>query len=87
MKATSITIKYDDGSIEYANGDDATKIMDWYHAVEQLAMVHGAVYQGPKLRHITTIDVIEDAPEGGGLARNNLMVFDGLKDCVKTQGV
>ncbi len=46
-KAISIEIKWDDGSMSIAEGEAATKIMEWYAACELMNCIHGASYKGP----------------------------------------
>jgi hypothetical protein len=46
---THIEIRYSDGSFDWAAGDNAQQIMDWYKAAEQMLCLHGGVYKGPKL--------------------------------------
>ncbi len=46
-KAISIEIKWDDGSMSIAEGESATRIMEWYGACETMNLIHGAVYSGP----------------------------------------
>jgi hypothetical protein len=60
MRPTAITIKFDDGSVQYANGDAAVEIMRWWSACELMAAQHGAKYTGPKLRRIDCIPQADD---------------------------
>jgi hypothetical protein len=84
MKATKITIHYDSGLIVGANGDAAAQVMSWWNGCEQIAMNHGAQYNGPKLKSIETIN--QDEVVEGGREKHGLIVYDGLKNYVKTQG-
>lgn len=84
MSATKITIHYDDGTISYANGEDAASVMRWWESCEVMAYVHGANYTGPKMINVKAIDV-EPSPEGKKV-KNGLMIFDGKTDYIKTQG-
>jgi hypothetical protein len=57
-----ITIKHDDGTIQYATGADATQLLAWWQFCETYVLQHGvAKYTGPPLKRITCID---QAPEG-----------------------
>lgn len=47
-KAIKIVIEYDDGSSDYAEGEAAAKILDWYNAGQMMNLIHGAVYNGPQ---------------------------------------
>jgi len=49
-KAIRIEIEYDDGTIEFAEGDAAAAIKGWYDGGEQMLCVHGGVYRGPKFQ-------------------------------------
>ena len=53
----TITIKFEDGSISYANGTDAQQIMSWWQFCETHVLgKHGvAKYTGPPLKRITCI--------------------------------
>jgi hypothetical protein len=62
MKATSITIKYDTGQLDVADGDRAAQIMAWWASCEMFARQHGATYIGPRLKHIGCITQDEAVP-------------------------
>ena len=79
MRATKITVHYDDGSMDIANGDAAAQIMTWWNAAEQMYCMHGARYTGPTLNHVTFIDV---APEDAHLS-HGMIVYDGKTDEAK----
>jgi len=49
-KVVKIEITYDDGSVLYAEGEDANKIVSWQASCETLAAVHGAKYSGPFMK-------------------------------------
>ena len=49
-KATRITVEYEDGSIQEAIGDDASKIMQHWISCEVICSVHGMEYNGPTLK-------------------------------------
>ena len=51
-KATRIEIRYDDGSMDLAEGSDAAQILDWYNAGQTMNLIHGAVYSGPQFKEI-----------------------------------
>lgn len=51
MHASKIMIEYEDGSQDLATGSNAKQIMEWYNSCQILAIVHGAVYRGPKFEH------------------------------------
>ena len=75
MKATKITIHYEDGSMDVANGDAAAQIIAWWSTGEWMAYIHGARYTGPQLTHVTFIDV---APEEAHTS-HGMIVHDGGK--------
>jgi hypothetical protein len=62
MRATSIRIKYEDGSVEAALGADADAIKAWWASCEMFARQHGATYIGPRLKHIGCITQDEAVP-------------------------
>jgi Zn/Cd-binding protein ZinT len=47
-KAIRIEIEYDDGLIEFAEGDAAEQIVSWYKGCEVMNCVHGARYRGQR---------------------------------------
>lgn len=47
-KAIRIEIEYDDGLIEFAEGETATQIMGWWSACETMNCIHGARYAGAR---------------------------------------
>lgn len=51
-KAVRIEIKYDDGSIDLAEGDAAFQIKQWYDNAEVMYCIHGAQYTGPKFQEL-----------------------------------
>jgi hypothetical protein len=56
----TITIKHDDGSIQYANGENAASILRWWQFCETHVLQHGvAKYAGPPLKRITCITQAE----------------------------
>lgn len=48
--AVYIEIRYEDGSVKYAEGDDAEKIVNWWNSCETLNFIHGATYAGPFMK-------------------------------------
>lgn len=52
VKATKITIEYEDGSIKEAVGEDAGKIMEHWVNCEVFWSIHGFEYKGPCLKEI-----------------------------------
>jgi hypothetical protein len=62
MQATSITIKYDDGSVQYANAASAPSILAWRNSCETLAIQHGSRYAGPPLRRVDCITQVDATP-------------------------
>lgn len=86
MKATKITIHYDDGTVVGANGAHADEVMSWWISCEQMAMIHGCQFKGTPLKRIETITQEEGVIEGGREAKNGLIVYDGLKNYVKSRG-
>lgn len=65
-KAVFIHIKYDDGSQDIADGDDAKQILDWYNAGQSMNIIHGAVYKGPQFREIPAGAADPETDRGGG---------------------
>jgi hypothetical protein len=56
MKPTSITIKYDTGSLDVADGERAAQILAWWQFCETHVLQHGvAKYTGPPLKRITCL--------------------------------
>lgn len=53
-KCVRIEIEYDDGTVEYQQGDAANQIMKWYHSCEVMNWIHGAHYDGPKFEERKT---------------------------------
>jgi hypothetical protein len=45
-KAVRIEIEYDDGAVEFAEGEAADEILRWYGACQTMACIHGAKYHG-----------------------------------------
>lgn len=45
-KCTKIEIRFDDGLVERAEGDEADGIWRWFRAGESMNMIHGAEYKG-----------------------------------------
>ncbi len=52
MKAIEIIVKYDDGTIYGAFGDDADKIMKWYNDSATFCHVHNYDYNGPVMKEL-----------------------------------
>ncbi len=48
-KVIKIRVEYDDGSIDFADGETANKIWDWIASCEGLANSHGWNFPGPYL--------------------------------------
>jgi hypothetical protein len=65
MRAASITIKYDTGQLDVADGESAAQIMAWWQSCEMFAAQHGAKYAGPRLRRIDCITQADDVPAAG----------------------
>ena len=53
-KAIRIEIQYDDGTVDFAEGDAAEQIKNWYNNAEVMYCIHGATYKGPKFQERTT---------------------------------
>lgn len=47
---TRIELTYADGRREFASGEDAQKILEWWGSCQGMAYIHGAVYDGPKMQ-------------------------------------
>lgn len=50
-KATYIEIRWDDGSVDHAQGEAASKIWEWLDWCQVNNCIHGHQYSGPRLEH------------------------------------
>lgn len=62
MKVSSITVKYDTGQLDVADGDKAGQIFAWWQFCENFVVQHGiAIYKGSRLRRIDCITQADEA--------------------------
>ncbi len=62
-KATLIEIRYDDGTIERAEGLAAAEILSWWQSSEILNCIHGAQYKGPQFQIVRPANANEEKPD------------------------
>ena len=59
-----IEIRWNNGHVERATGDDAADIMAYYNGMASFGLTHGIKYTGPKLQVINEGKDHEPGPSG-----------------------
>jgi hypothetical protein len=62
MRPIAITIKYDSGQLDIANGANAATIWEYWQTCEVFAANHGMRHAGPKFKRIDCITQAADVP-------------------------